>query len=30
LGGDREELAVAKELLYPADGQTEPCGYLGK
>src|SRR6185437_16790815 len=28
--GDGEELTVAEELLYPADGQTKPCGYLRK
>ena len=28
--GDREELTVAEELLYPADGETKPGGYLGE
>lgn len=28
--GDREELAVAEELLYPADGETKPGGHLGE
>jgi hypothetical protein len=26
--GNGDELAVAEELLDPADGETKPCGYL--
>ena len=28
--GDGEQFAVAEELLYPADGQVKPNGYLRK